>query len=76
MEKQSGVSLATLSAYLVPLLVSERNTAPMMNGVTADVGRHRILYCQAHELVFTLAAQHISEKLANPRNNLAFYVCQ
>ena len=72
MEKQSGVSLATLFAYLVPLLVSERNAAPMMNGVTGDVGRHRILYCQAHELVSTLPAQHIREKLADPRDNLAF----
>ena len=72
MEKQPGVSLATLSAYLVPLLVSERDAAPMVNGVTGDVGRHRILYCQAHELVPTLPAQHVREKLADPRDNLAF----
>ena len=72
MEKQPGVSLATLSAYLVPFLVSERDAAPMVNGVTGDVGRHRILYCQAHELVSTLPAQHVREKLADPRDNLAF----
>ena len=72
MAKQSGVSLAALSAYLVTLLVSERDAAPVVNGVAGDVGRHRILYRQAHELVSTLPAQHVREKLADPRDNLAF----
>ena len=71
-EQQSGVSLATLFAYLVPLLVSERDAAPMVDGVTADVGSHRILYCQAYELASILPAEHVSEKLADPRDDFAF----
>ena len=56
MEEQTCVSPSAPVSQLAPLVVFEIDAAPVMDGVTADVGRHSILYSQAHELVSTLPA--------------------
>ena len=56
MEEQTRVPPAALVAYLAPLVVLESYAAPMVDGVTADVGSHGILYSQAYEMISMLPA--------------------
>ena len=56
MEEQTRVSPAALVSNLAPLVVFESYAAPVVDGVTADVGRHCILYSQAYEVISTLPA--------------------